>query len=60
MYSKALKGEIKDLTGLDGEYEGPENPELVLNTDSMSVDEEVEAVLRKIEELGYFKFKFKK
>ena len=53
LYAKALKGEIKGLTGLDGEYEEPENPELILDTDRMKVEEEVEAVLRKIKELGY-------
>ncbi len=53
LYKKALNGKIKGLTGLDGEYEEPENPELILDTDKMSVDEEVEAVLRKIRELGY-------
>ena len=53
LYKKALDGKIKGLTGLDGEYEEPENPELILDTDKMSVDEEVEAVLRKIRELGY-------
>ena len=53
LYAKALKGELKGLTGLDGEYEEPENPELILDTDKMSVEEEVEAVLRKVRELGY-------
>ena len=53
LYAKALRGEIKGLTGLDGEYEEPENPELVLDTDRMSVEEEVEAVIRKVRELGY-------
>jgi len=53
LYTKALRGEIKGLTGLNGEYEEPENPELVLDTDKMSVDEEVEAVIRKVRELGY-------
>ncbi len=53
LYAKALRGEIKGLTGLDGEYEEPENPELVLDTDKLSVEEEVEAVVRKVRELGY-------
>jgi len=53
LYTKALKGEVKGLTGLNGEYEEPENPELVLDTDKMSVEEEVEAVIRKVKELGY-------
>ncbi len=55
LYAKALRGEIKGLTGFDGEYEEPENPELILDTDRMSVDEEVEAVIRKVRELGYLK-----
>lgn len=53
LYAKALKGEIRGLTGLDGEYEEPENPELILDTDKMSVEEEVEAVLKKVRELGF-------
>ncbi len=56
LYAKAFKGEIKGLTGLNGVYEEPENPELILDTDKMSVEEEVEAVLKKIEELGYLNF----
>jgi adenylylsulfate kinase len=55
LYAKALRGELDGLTGFDGEYEEPENPELVLDTDKMSVEEEVDAVLKKVEELGYLK-----
>ncbi len=53
LYAKALRGEIKGLTGYDGVYEEPQNPELILDTDKMSVEEEVEAVLKKAKELGY-------
>ncbi len=53
LYARALKGEIKGLTGYDGVYEEPENPELVLDTDRMSVSDEVEAVIGKARELGY-------
>ncbi len=53
LYAKALKGEIKGLTGLDGEYEEPENPELILDTDKMSVEDEVIAVIEKARELGF-------
>ncbi len=53
LYNKALKGELKELTGLDGVYEEPENPELVLHTHRMSVEEEVEAVIRKAKEMGF-------
>ncbi len=53
LYSKALNGEIKGLTGYDGVYEEPENPEVILETDKMSVEDEVEVVLKKARELGY-------
>ncbi|AEA47028.1 adenylyl-sulfate kinase [Archaeoglobus veneficus] len=53
LYSKALKGELKGLTGYDGAYEEPENPELVLETHRMSVEEEVDAILKKAKELGF-------
>ncbi len=53
LYERAMRGEIKDLTGYDGIYEEPENPELILETDKMGVEDEVEAILRKAEELEY-------
>ncbi len=52
LYSKALKGELEELTGYDGAYEEPANPELILETDRMSVEEEVNAVIEKVRELG--------
>jgi len=53
LYAKAIRGEIKGLTGYDGVYEEPENPEVLVRSDIMSVKEEVEAVLNKARELGY-------
>ena len=55
LYSKALRGELEGLTGYDGIYEEPENPELVLESHVMSVEEEVEAVISKARELGFMK-----
>jgi len=53
LYSKASKGELVGLTGYDGAYEEPANPELTLKTNRMSVEEEVNAVIEKTRELGY-------
>ncbi len=53
MYKKAIAGEIKDFTGIDDPYEEPEDPELILDTDKMGVEECVQKVLDKLEELGY-------
>lgn len=32
IYQKALKGEIKDFTGISSPYEPPENPEIIINS----------------------------
>lgn len=36
-YQRALAGKIQNYTGIDQEYEEPINPELVLNTEELSV-----------------------
>ncbi len=53
LYAKAMRGEIKGLTGYDGVYEEPNNPEVFVDTSKMSVQEEVEAVLDALRERGY-------
>jgi adenylylsulfate kinase len=53
MYKKALEGKIQHFTGVDDPYEEPEGPEIIVDTDIESVEESVEKVMKKIEELGY-------
>jgi len=53
LYKKARAGEIKNFTGIDDPYEAPENPEIVLNTDEMSLEQEVEAILTYLQEQRY-------
>jgi len=53
MYKKALKGEIKNFTGIDDPYEEPLNPEVIVETDKETVEESVGKVMRKLAELGY-------
>jgi len=53
MYQKALGGKIKHFTGVDDPYEEPEHPELILNTDTETIEESVKKVLHTIKELGY-------
>ena len=50
LYRKAKKGEIKEFTGVSAPYEEPLHPEIVLETDRLSVDESVEKVIRYLEE----------
>ncbi|XJZ27557.1 adenylyl-sulfate kinase [Bacillota bacterium Lsc_1132] len=50
LYAKARRGEIKDFTGIDSPYEGPEQPEITIHSNLLSVDEAVEQVLRYLKE----------
>jgi len=53
MYQKAMRGEIKEFTGVNDPYEEPLRPELVLETDKETLDQSVEKAMAKIKELGY-------
>ena len=53
MYEKAIRGEIKEFTGISDPYEEPENPEILLETDKETLEESVGNVLKKLEDLGY-------
>jgi adenylyl-sulfate kinase len=46
LYAKARAGEIRDFTGISAPYEPPINPEVEIQSDRMSPDECVGAVLR--------------
>lgn len=39
LYKKARAGEIKGFTGIDDPYEAPENPELVLDSNTKGIEE---------------------
>lgn len=39
MYAKARAGEIKEYTGISSPYEEPENPDLILDTHLLTVEE---------------------
>jgi adenylylsulfate kinase len=45
LYARARRGEIRHFTGLDDAYEPPANPELRIDTTTLTVDEAAEAVL---------------
>jgi adenylylsulfate kinase len=52
MYKKAIKGEIKEFTGISAPYEEPLNPEIVLDTDSQSIEEETQMVIDRLRKSG--------
>ena len=48
LYKKALKGEIKDFTGVDSAYEPPLQADIDINTDGQTVAETVEAIIKQL------------
>jgi adenylyl-sulfate kinase len=50
LYEKAFKGEIKEFTGVSDPYEPPLSPELTLDTEHDSAEEDAEKVLAMLEE----------
>ena len=50
LYKKAIKGEIKHFTGVSDPYEEPLNPDLVLNTETNTVEQNVSKLINFIVE----------
>ena len=48
LYKKARSGEIKNFTGIDAEYEKPNNPNLEVNTSQLSLNQSIEIILKNI------------
>jgi len=55
LYKLAREGKIKEFTGISDPYEVPENPELRLDTENVSVDHCAHQVLLKLESMGLVK-----
>lgn len=53
LYGRALRGEIPGFTGISDPFEEPIRPDLILETDSQSSGECVEAILLYLREHGY-------
>lgn len=52
IYRRARAGEIHDFTGISSPYEEPENPELVIDTGSMPLDQCVDQVIDFLRDRG--------
>ncbi len=53
LYAKALSGEIQNFTGVSDPYEEPLNPEVVVDSETEDVEESLQKVVTRLEELGY-------
>jgi len=52
LYKKARSGEVKDFTGISAPYEEPLNPELVIDTSQLDVEQCTEKVLSYLKAQG--------
>jgi bifunctional enzyme CysN/CysC len=52
LYKKARQGQIKNFTGIDSPYEPPENPDIRVDTTSLSAEEAADLIVAKLEEMG--------
>lgn len=53
LYARALKGEIRDFTGISAPFEEPRHPDLILNTDVEEPEESASKVIAYLERNGY-------
>ena len=53
LYARALRGEIKNFTGVDSPYEAPEHPDVHLKTSGRSPEELTETLETWLSERGY-------
>ena len=52
LYARALRGEIKEFTGISSPYEEPITPELVVETDLQSTEDIAKTIVKKLRETG--------
>ncbi|MCD6479569.1 adenylyl-sulfate kinase, partial [Candidatus Bathyarchaeota archaeon] len=53
LYKRALRGEIPNMTGIGDVYEEPPNPDVVVDTENHTAEENARRVISRLEELGY-------
>lgn len=53
LYAKARAGEIKNFTGIDSEYQAPQNPEIEVNTVKMSAEKAAAIIVAYLEDNGF-------
>ncbi len=53
LYAKARAGEIKNFTGIDDPYEEPASPEVMIDSETESIDESAAKIISFLEKNGY-------
>lgn len=54
LYKRARAGEVADFTGISSVYDEPKSPELIIDTDDLTIDESVSRIIALMEERGIF------
>ena len=54
LYKKARSGLIQNFTGIDDPFEIPENPEISIDTEKLTVEKSVNKILEYLKEQNYF------
>lgn len=52
LYARARKGEIENFTGVSAPYEEPIKPDIIVDTSKLTIDNEVESLMHKLQELN--------
>ena len=52
LYKKARRGELSNFTGIDSPYEAPEQPEIMIDTSTMSAEQAAERVVAELRRRG--------
>lgn len=52
LYKKARRGELKNFTGIDSPYEPPEQPDIRLDTTSMTAEQAADEVIEQLSKRG--------
>lgn len=52
LYKKACSGEIRNFTGIGSDYEAPINPDLIIDTNNLGLEESLEVIFRFLRKRG--------
>lgn len=57
LYKKAQQGIIKNYTGISAPFEEPENPDLIIDTQTLTIEESADKVLNYLKEIDFLNLK---
>jgi adenylyl-sulfate kinase len=55
LYAKAMRGEIANFTGVSDPYEEPLNPEVIVDSERETIEESLDKIVTRLEQLRYLK-----